>query len=149
MADSELLGIAFVIFGGLAGATMITLFPYFMDKNAVETQKEQIRRKPEDQRTDDEKYLLALEYPGFFAEYKYRFLFGLITGIGSVIAFLNTGLTDVATMTYGQALFAGFTASGMFSALADKIRSTTNVSAPVVATIAAKESTNSPPINKV
>lgn len=125
---------------------MITLFPYFLDKNAVETSKEQIRRKPEAQRTDDEKYLLALEYPGFFAEYKYRFFFGLIVGIGSVLAFLNTGLTSVSAMTYGQALFTGFTASGMFSALADKIRSNTTVSKPVVATIAAKESTTAPPV---
>lgn len=144
----ELIGMAAVVFGGLAGSTMITLFPYFLDKNAVEANQEQIRRKPESDRTDDENYLLNLKYPGFFAEYKFRFGFGLLVGVGAVLAFLNSNLSGISAMTTGTALFAGFTASGMFSALADKIRSTSNVSKPVVATIAAKESTQAPPVNK-
>jgi len=121
MADAELLNVGYVVAGGLIGSLMITLFPYFTDKRAVEIQQSVIRMKQPETRTPEEQYLLDLKYPGFFDEYRFRFFFGLLTGIGATIAFLNSGLTGVSAMTASQAIFAGFTASGMFSALADKI----------------------------
>ncbi len=134
--ESELANIGFVVVGGFIGSTMLTLFPYFMEKNAVEKQQSDIRKKPPADRTPEETYILDAVPIGFLAEYKYRFLFGLLAGIGSVLAFLQTDLANVGGMTHGAALFSGMTASGFLSALADKIRA---VSSNVVATVKLKQ----------
>ena len=147
--EAEFINAAAVIIGGLIGSSALTLFPYFMDKGAVEKQQEAIRRKPETQRTDDEQYLLDMKYPGFMAEYKYRFFFGLLSGLGLTFAYLSSNVGSIGTLDTLQAMISGITTSGFLTAIADKIRSTTNVSAPVVAAVAAKESTTAPPINKV
>jgi len=126
LADSELVNVGFVIVGGFIGSTIMTLFPYFTEKNAVEKEQADIRKKLPDTRTPEEKYLLEAVPPGFLAEYKYRFFFGLLAGIGSVIAFLQTDLANVGGMTAGAAVFSGITASGFLSGLADKIRSVGN-----------------------
>lgn len=117
-----LLNVGFVIFGGFIGSALITLFPYFMNKSKLETDKEAIRAKPEANRTPEETYLLDNKLPGFFEEYKYRFTFGLVSGIGISLAFIQSNLETVTNYTTGAAIFAGLTASGFMSALADKIR---------------------------
>lgn len=122
MADNELAQIIAVIAGGLVGSTILTLFPYFMGKGAIEKQQADIRAKPPEQRTPEEEYLLEIKYPGFWAEYKYRFSFGLLAGVASALASLNTGLEQVATMTGGQAFLFGLGTTGFFTALADRIR---------------------------
>jgi len=116
------LNIGFVIFGGFIGAAIITLFPYFMDKSKREEAIVIIRDKTPETRTPEEKFLLENKLPGFFDEYKYRFSFGIIGGIGLVLAFLANNIDTVSTYTSGGAFVAGMTASGFFSALADKIR---------------------------
>jgi hypothetical protein len=118
----ELLNVAFVIFGGFIGSALVTLFPYFMTKSKREEDLDAIRNKPEANRTPEETYMLNNKLPGFFEEYKYRFTFGLVSGIGLSLAFIQANEGVVTTYTTGQAIFAGLTASGFMSALADKIR---------------------------
>lgn len=120
----ELVNVGFIVLGGFIGSSLLTLFPYFMDKKNVEEQQAEIRKKAPEQRTPDENYLLEAKPAGFFSEYKYRFFFGLLAGVGSVLAFLQAGLSEVGNLTTGAAVFSGITASGFFSALADKIRAT-------------------------
>jgi hypothetical protein len=117
-----LVNIGFVIFGGFIGSALVTLFPYFMNKSKREEDLAAIRDKPEASRTPEETYLLNNKLPGFFEEYKYRFTFGLVSGIGLSLAFIQANTAAVDTYTSGQAIFAGLTASGFMSALADKIR---------------------------
>ena len=111
-----------MVFGGFIGSALMTLFPYFLTKNKLETKQEEIYAKPEDQRTPEEKYILTQKSRGFFEEYKYRFTFGLVSGIGITLAFVVNNLPSVAAYTTGGAIVAGITASGFMSALADKIR---------------------------
>jgi len=118
----ELINIGFVIFGGFIGSSIITLFPYFMDKGKLETRQAEIYAKPEATRTPEEQYLLTQKPRGFFEEYKYRFTFGLISGIGITLAFVSQNISTIGTYTSGAAVIAGLTASGFMSALADKIR---------------------------
>jgi hypothetical protein len=123
LAD-ELVNIGFIIIGGFIGSSLLTLFPYFMDKKKTEELQAEIRKKAPEARTPEENYILESKPAGFFSEFKYRFFFGLLAGIGSVLAFLQAGLGEVGNLTTGAAVFSGITASGFFSALADKIRST-------------------------
>lgn len=118
-----LINIGFVVFGGFIGSALVTLFPYFMTKAKREEDLAAIRAKPEDVRTPEETYNLQNKLPGFFEEYKYRFTFGLVSGIGISLAFIQANTDAVnAYTTAGQSIFAGLTASGFMSALADKIR---------------------------
>ena len=122
MADSQLINIGFVVFGGFIGSALVTLFPYFMDKGKLEQKQSEIYAKPEATRTPEEQYILTQKPRSFFDEYKYRFTFGLVSGIGISLAFIQTNLDTVGAYTTGQAIFSGLTASGFMSALADKIR---------------------------
>ena len=124
MAEQDLINLVFVVIGGLIGSALITLFPYFNGKKALEEQKEAINNKPPETRTPEEKFILEQQSQGFFEEYKYRFFFGLLSGIGLVLAFLQGSLADLGNLTTGGAIFAGITASGFLTALADKIRDT-------------------------
>lgn len=118
-----LINIGFVIFGGFIGSALVTLFPYFMQKAKREEDLAAIRAIPEANRTPEQIYDLQNKLPGFFEEYKYRFTFGLVSGVGISLAFIqaNTDAVNQYT-TAGQSIFAGLTASGFMSALADKIR---------------------------
>jgi len=120
--DDIIVNIAFVVIGGLIGSSLVTLWPYFMNKSKREEEIALIRDKPEATRTPEEIFLLNQKLPGFFDEYKYRFSFGLFTGIGLSLAFVQMNVDTVTGYTSGQAIFAGLTASGFMSALADKIR---------------------------
>ena len=125
MADqlTEVLNVIAVIAGGIIGSALLTLFPYFMDKAAFEKQVSDIRRKPEASRTEEEKFLLTMEQQSFFAEYKFRFFFGLLAGVGTVLAWLASNRTSVETMDPLTGLLSGVTTSGFLTAIADKIRS--------------------------
>ena len=120
--------IGFLVFGGFIGAIILTVFPYFMRKNAWEQEVQAIREKPEAERTDAEKYKLTITPQSFWQEYRYRFMFGLITGIGATLAAIQglLGGINESTTTF-SAFFQGMTASGFFTAVADKVRSTGTV----------------------
>ena len=125
MADPllEAMNVIAVIAGGVIGSALLTLFPYFMDKAAFEKQVSDIKRKPVEQRTEDEKFLLTLEPQSFFQEYKFRFFFGLLAGVGTVLAWLAGNRASIGTMDTLTALLSGVTTSGFLTAVADKIRS--------------------------
>lgn len=99
-----------------------------MRKNAWEQEVQAIREKPEAERTDAEKYKLTVTPQSFWQEYRYRFMFGLITGIGATLAAIQglLGGINESTTTF-SAFFQGMTASGFFTAVADKVRSTGTV----------------------
>ena len=134
MVETELINSAYVIVGGLIGTSTLTVFPYFMEKGAMEKQQEDIRKKAPDTRTAEENYLLDAKYPGFFAEYKYRFFFGLLSGLGLTFAYLSANVGSIATLSTLQAIIAGVTTSGFLTAVADKIRTvgTTETTKPAV-----------------
>ena len=119
----EVLNVISVIAGGIIGSALLTLFPYFMDKAQFEKQVSDIRRKPEDQRTEEEKFLLTIRPQSFFGEYKFRFFFGLLAGVGTVLAWLASNITQIGVMDPLTALLSGVTTSGFLTAIADKIRS--------------------------
>lgn len=123
MANEIIIG--FLVFGGFVGTTILSLFPYFMRKNAWETEIQAIKEKPESERTEIEKHKLTIVPQTFWQEYKYRFLFGLITGIGTTLAAIQglAGGINESTTAFA-AFFSGMTASGFFTAVADKVRTT-------------------------
>jgi hypothetical protein len=135
LADPELFNLAYVVVGGLIGSSLLTLFPYFNEKKLLEEKQAAIRAKPPETRTPEEQYIIDAKPQGFFEEYKYRFFFGLLAGVGLTLAFLQTGLTNVSGMTPGAAIFSGITASGFLSALADKIRSSGSTITTAVAKV--------------
>ena len=123
MANEIIIG--FLIFGGFVGAIILSLFPYFQRKNAWEQEVQAIIEKPESERTDAEKHKLTIVPQSFWQEYRYRFIFGLITGVGSSLAAIQGLLGGINESTTAfTAFFSGLTAAGFFTALADKVRST-------------------------
>ena len=123
--------IGFLIFGGFIGAIILSLFPYFQRKNAWETEIQAIKEKPESERTDAEKFKLTVTPQTFWQEYKYRFTFGLITGIGASLAAIQGLIGGINESTTAfSAFFSGLTASGFFTALASAVRANGTSPAP-------------------
>ena len=126
MLDATVAG-ALVIIGGLSGSLLLTLFDYFRGKKAFEEQIDAIKAKPEANRTEEEKYLLSQEnnQQSFFQEYKFRLGFGVIVGSVTVLSMFDSIVSGLKTDASAlQVFIAGMTASGFFSAVADKIRQT-------------------------
>jgi len=122
MVDSSIVG--FLIFGGLVGALFLSLWPYLRKKQAFEAEIEAIREKPESERTDAEKFKLTIVPESFLQEYKFRFFFGLLVGIGASFAAIQSNLGGLTENTTSwEAFFGGLTASGFFTAIANEIRS--------------------------
>ena len=124
MLDATIAG-ALVIVGGLSGSLLLTLFDYFRGKKATEEEIAAILAKPEAARTDEEKYKLTVPQQSFFQAYKFRLGFGVIVGSVTVLSMFDSIVSGIKTDASAlQVFIAGMTASGFFSAVADKVRQT-------------------------
>jgi len=122
--DPNLAG-GLIIIGGLTGSAVLTLFDYFRQEKARQERTNEILGKPETARTDEEKYFLTIPKQSFFQAFKFRLGFGVIAGVTAVLATYDSVLSGLKTDATGiQVFIAGMTASGFFTAIADKIRQT-------------------------
>jgi hypothetical protein len=122
--DAAIAG-ALVIVGGLSGSLLLTLFDYFRGRKAYEEEIQAILAKPEANRTEEEKYKLTVQPQSFFQSYKFRLGFGVIVGSVTVLSMFDSIVSGIPTDSSAlQVFIAGMTASGFFSAVADKIRAT-------------------------